>query len=116
MRSNPIPQPKRNEGWQHYVSRLMRDTRMLREFPSPQQRMAVIANTWRSVYGARSHAAPKRNPPLVVIGNPGAHTLGYPLSIRYQHAEDGLFYEHKFGDDDVIELMQDGTLRIRNKH
>lgn len=61
----------------------------------------------------------RKNPPLAVFGNPG-HSRGgkvlsrRAISIRYVHATDGERYEHKFGRDDVIELLPDGSFRIFN--
>jgi hypothetical protein len=86
-------------------------------------------------------AKAKRNPPLAVFGNPakrnpsedpwartfrrvtgkvlgsrGAKVLSKrAISIRYVHVADGQRYEHKFGKDDVIELLPDGSFRIYNR-
>lgn len=66
----------------------------------------------------QTFAAVKKNPPLVVFGNPGrgrGRILSRrAISIRYVHVTDGQRYEHKFGKDDVIECLPDGTFRIYN--
>ncbi len=59
------------------------------------------------------------NPPLVVLGNPGKSRGSQILSkniisIRYQHAADGDYYEHKFKKGSVIELLPDGSIRVFN--
>lgn len=64
-------------------------------------------------------SAPRKNPPLVVFGNPGGSRGGKVLSrqaisIRYVHATDGQRYEHKFGKGDVIECLPDGSFRLYN--
>jgi hypothetical protein len=61
--------------------------------------------------------APKQNPPLVVLGNPGksrgSHVLSKNIvSIRYKHVADGDYYEHKFKAGSCIELLPDGSIRV----
>ncbi len=61
----------------------------------------------------------KENPPLVVLGNPGKSRGSKVLSknihsLRYQHAEDGEFYEHKFKRGSYVELLPDGSIRVYN--
>lgn len=64
-------------------------------------------------------ASVKKNPPLVVLGNPGKSKGSKILSrnimaIRYQHEADGEYYEHKFKRGSVIELLPDGSIRVFN--
>lgn len=84
------------------------------------ERVAKVMND-RGDHGgmvvARQRPIPKQNPPLVVLGNPGksrgSHILSKNIvSIRYQHAADGDFYEHKFKKGSVIELLSDGSIRV----
>ena len=125
---NPIPKPKARETWPSYVKRMMRV--LAREFPNPRQRFAVIANTWRQHFGgaavrkiARENPGkkvPLRNPGLTVFANPGKgpRVVGVLTSrvyaIQYRHATDGKDYEHKFKPGVKIELLADGSLRVRS--
>lgn len=68
--------------------------------------------------GGRISKNPRKNPPLVIMGNPGrgrGRVLSREtISIRYIHATDGQPYEHKFGRDDVLECLPDGSFRVYN--
>lgn len=82
---------------------------------TPAQAVAVGLERAR----AAGVKVPRRNPPLVIVNPPGAArvvaTLGYPVEIRYRHAQDGHYYKHAFKTGDVIELLADGSFRVRNK-
>ena len=82
---------------------------------TPAQAVAVGLSRAR----AAGVKVPRRNPPLVIVNPPGAArvvaTLGYPVEIRYRHAQDGHYYKHAFKTGDVIELLADGSFRVRNK-
>jgi hypothetical protein len=70
------------------------------------------------LYGGSVSKNPRKNPPLVIMGNPGrgrGRVLSREtISIRYIHATDGQPYEHKFGRDDVLECLPDGSFRVYN--
>lgn len=56
----------------------------------------------------------RRNPPLVMFGNPpddGLMSEGVKL-IAYEHAEDGELYLHEFADGVEMEALEDGSVSI----
>jgi len=54
----------------------------------------------------------RRNPSLLVIGNPRGKVLGRVTRIEYVHAEDGQHYFHDFGGGVQVRAMPDGSLRM----
>lgn len=55
----------------------------------------------------------KRNPPLVVFGNPRRPIISKRVyEIAYKHAEDGKAYKHDFASGVCCELLPDGSARL----
>lgn len=79
-------------------------------------RVAIVPYTKATKAPAQGYNV-TANPPLAVVNPPRARvvgTLGRPISIRYQHATDNKFYEHKFGRTARIVLLDDGSVRIES--
>ena len=56
---------------------------------------------------------PRRNPPLVIFGNPPEDVLSEDVvSIRYVHADDGELYQHDFDGGVSAEVLPDGGFLI----
>lgn len=88
-----------------------------RTLAGPLELIGVREIGAKEVYrGNPSSRVARRNPPLIVMGNPGRSRgkllSKRAISIRYQHAADGELYEHKFTRGDCIELLTDGSFRI----
>lgn len=82
------------------------------------QRRRTTRKAGRAIAGG-GRSRTRDNPPLVVVNPPRgarvAGVLGVPLEIKYKHAQDGKYYRHTFKRGDVIELMADGSFRVRNR-
>ena len=44
--------------------------------------------------------------------DPPGEVFGWARLIQYEHDEDGVDYEHKFGRNVAMQAMPDGSLRI----
>lgn len=60
---------------------------------------------------ATTRGALRRNPPLVVLGNP---PMGEVIEIRYTHSDDGRRYKHTFGKGVQIFTNKDGSVLLKS--
>lgn len=62
-------------------------------------------------------AARRRNPELLIIGNPTARgkVMGRVTRMEYVHAEDGQHYFHDFGLGVYVRAMPDGSLLLTHR-
>lgn len=67
---------------------------------------------WVALQALTTFQGPRRNPPLVIFGNPPEVLSEDVVFLQYVHAEDGEVYRHEFDGDVMAEALPDGGLLI----
>lgn len=67
---------------------------------------------WMAFQAIQGAGAFRRNPPLVIFGNPPGTFGREVVAIQYQHEDDGELYEHEFDGGVEMEALEGGDVLI----